>query len=145
MTQETPAKVFSLLGAAMFSMFLLFGVSVSNASFNQTEVALPDIFAPSNVLSVLDNTSKSYSNFLAANLFQPLQQDYAIAQDNINYLTEEAGPSILAITGFDALIDMDSEYTVPASQVAGAFTKASQSLTFREGFNVDNLYSLIIE
>src|SRR5436190_1114124 len=121
MTQETPGKVFSLLGAAMFSMFLLFGVSVSNASFNRTEVNVPDLFGPSNVVSVLDNVSNSYSNFLAENLFQPAEQSLAIAQYNINYLIDESGPSILAITGFDTQVNPESS----APQVAGAFTQAA--------------------
>ncbi len=68
MTQETPAKIFSLLGAAMFSMFLLFAVSATNASFDRTETALPDMFNPSSVMAVLDSISNSYSKFAQANL-----------------------------------------------------------------------------
>lgn len=139
MTQETPAKVFSLLGAAMFSMFLLFGVSVSNASFNQTEVALPDVFSPSNVVAVLDNVASSYSNFVDENLIQPGQQSFAIAQYNLAYVIDEAGPSILAITGFDSQVNPSSS----APQVAGAFTQVSDH-SVGGGFNIDSLYSLLI-
>ena len=79
MTEETPAKVLSLLGVALVSMSFMFAVTVSNASFTQVYNPMPDIFAPANVMAVLDNVSNSYSNFVYAQLVRPEAPGYAMA------------------------------------------------------------------
>jgi len=140
MTQETPAKIFSLLGVAMFSLFFLFGVSVSNASFNRTETVLPDLFNPDNIVSMLDNVSNSYSKFVNQQLVQPGVESYAMVMDNVNYVMDEASPQILAVTGFGSIVDSPSSQ----SQVAGAFTNAdNRSEASIPAVNVDSVYSLI--
>ena len=140
MTQETPGKVMALLGASLFSMLFLFGVSATNASFSQTETTLPDVFNPAPVMAVLDSVSNSYSNFAAENLIQPAQQSYAIGQYNLAYIMDEAGPTILAISGFDSLVNQE-----PTPQVAGAYTQSNEPHAASTGFNIDTLYSLLIE
>ena len=143
MTQETPAKVFSLLGTAVFSMFFLFAVASTNASFSKTETTLPDAFSPNNVMAFLDNVSSSYSNFVDANVVEPAQDSYAIAKYNLDYIIDEAGPSILAYTGLSGL----AEVPTAQPQVAGAFTQAASSQNYQpvgEGFSIDNLYALLI-
>lgn len=137
MTQETPAKVFSLLGAAMFSMFFLFAVSATNASFTRTESALPNIMAPENVVAALDSIANSYSNFLEANLIQPAEQTFAFVQDNVNYIMDEAGPSILTYTGLSSLAEAVTSSAQP--QVAGAFTEHHIP-----GVNIDVLYAFLM-
>lgn len=148
MTEETPAKIFSLLGVAMTSMFFLFAVTVTNASFTQTEKPFPVAFNPEQVVAVLDNSANSYSKFIDENLVRPQKQSFAILQYNVNYVIDEAGPSILAYTGLTALADIDSIPAQAASpKVAGAFTKvaARQSLHPRiRGFSIDSIYSLLI-
>ena len=139
LTQETPGKILSLLGAAMFSMFFLFAVSATNASFSGTETAMPDTLAPENVVAVLDSLSSSYSNFLI-DISAPARDSLAMVSDNVNFVIDEDGPTILAVTGFSALVDE------PTPQVAGAYIEAP---TFRSngsagpGFNIDTVYSVL--
>src|SRR5436853_402745 len=92
MLEETPAKIFSLLGVSMFSMFFLFAVATTNASFEGADNTLPDIFAPQNVVSILDNVSNSYSNFVSAYFINPAKQDFALAYDNIAFIAENVAP-----------------------------------------------------
>jgi len=142
--QETPAKVLSLLGTAMFSMFLLFGVTFTNASFERTENIMPDVFSPANVTAMLDNVSSGYSNFVQQTLLVPLQQDYALAQDNIAFIIDEAGPSILAFTGLEGLAQYDRENSV-TPQVAGAYTEpVYYEPIASESFSVDLIYNVLI-
>lgn len=146
MTQETPAKVLSLLGVALTSMFFLFTVTVTNANFTQTEKPFPAVFNPDQVVAVLDNTANSYSQFLEANLIEPQKQSFAILQDNVNYVIDEAAPSILAYTGLTQLAEVDSSEAA-SPQVAGASTQANLSTDYqrlRGGLSVDSLYGLLI-
>ena len=145
MTQETPAKVVSLLGVALTSMFFLFTVSVTNANFSQTEKSFPDVFNPGNVVAFLDNTASSYSNFIDANLIEPQKQSYAILEYNVNYIIDEAGPSILAFTGLSGLAEVDQSPAVP--KVAGASTQGHEVISYESlgvGFSVDTLYGLLL-
>ena len=82
MTQETPGKVMSLLGAALFSMAFLVSVAYTNASFTQTEIAMPSPFDPGSVVSGIDQIASSYSNFLYANVIDSVSQDFALAGDS---------------------------------------------------------------
>ncbi len=143
LTQETPAKVLSLVGASLFSMFFLFAVSNTNASFTGTESSLPDIASPARVMSVLDNAANSYSNFVDAYLVKPGVESYAFGKDNLDYIIDEAGPQILAISGFDSLVDQPSSQASSAPRVAGAYTEVSYFKP-SQGFSVDTLYSILI-
>jgi hypothetical protein len=147
MTQETPARVFSLLGVALTSMFFLFAVTVTNANFSQTEKPFPAVFNPDNVMAVLDNVSSSYSRFVDVNLIQPAKQDYAFYADNVSYIMDEASPSILAFTGLTGLAEASSSLPEQAQpQVAGAYTQSYDTgySSIVEGFNVDTLYSVLM-
>ena len=138
MTQETPAKVFSLLGASVFSMFFLFAVSVTNASFSGTETAFPDVFGPDNVLAVLDTASNSYSKAVTAYLIEPAQESTNLAMDNINYVIDEAGPSIMAMTGKQSSQESGAS-ALP--QVAGQSTRIVYSRYYPESKGVLGIFS----
>jgi hypothetical protein len=118
MTEETPAKVLSLLGVALVSMSFMFAVTLSNASFTQVYNPVPDIFAPAKVMAVLDNVSNSYSNFVYAQLVRPEAPGYAMAADNLAYIGQEAGPQISNYLGLGA----QKVYAI-RPQVAGASTE----------------------
>lgn len=139
MTQETPGKIFSLLGVAMASMFFLFAVTVSNASFSQVEQPLPDVFGPQHVVSLLDNVSSGYSQFLAENLFAPLHQDLAVYHDNLAWVIDNSDYAILNALGIEQL----AELPAAKSQVAGAQTTVPSALYSHSGFSVDTLMSAL--
>ena len=140
--QETPGKVMSLLGAAMFSMFLLFGVSLTNANFVNTENSMPDVFAPTNVVSFIDQVSADYSQFVYT-LAAPAEQSYALAADNLSFIIDEASPSILAYTGLTELADIDRVNSV-LPQVAGAYTEQVSYASANDSLSVDKLYDTLI-
>ena len=123
MTEETPAKVLSLLGVSLASMFFLFAVAFTSASFEKQQFAFPDPFNPSRVLATLDQSANSYSRFVAVNMVQPAQESYAVWQDTVAYVIDNADESILAITGLTPLAE------VPENQpkVAGAYIQAPPS------------------
>ena len=143
LTQETPAKVFSLLGAAMFSMFLLFGVTLTNASFTGTETTLPDIFAPVNVTASLDNIANSYSKFVYANLLDQASQDYALAADNISFAIDEASPAILHYTGLSQLGQYEHQNKFLA-KVAGAHTEKVSYSSVNQSLSLDTMYNVLV-
>lgn len=119
LTQETPGKVFGLLGASFVSMFFLFAVTVSNASFERMETPFPDVFAPSKVVAVLDNVASNYSQFVFANLVNPAKQDYGFYADNISYIGQEVGPVLLKVAGLQGLSSSKVAY-FESGQVAGS-------------------------
>lgn len=144
MTEETPAKVFSLLGVALTSMFFLFAVSATNASFEKTEIAFPTTFNPEVVVAVLDTTANSFSKFVQTNLVQPGIQSYAIGQDTINFIIDESAPDILAYTGLTQLAVVDTTQTVNAvPEVAGASTQIVESEYYPAEGDM-GLFSLLI-
>lgn len=123
LTQETPAKVMSLVGSALFSLAFLFSVTVTNASFSgvssEVNLAAYDYFGPTKVVAVIDNLSSGYSKFLDANLFLPAQATYAFVADSASYVAENARYSIAMQTGWG----IESQ----TSQVAGASVSALNS------------------
>ncbi|MBI3231640.1 MAG: hypothetical protein HYZ51_00985 [Candidatus Doudnabacteria bacterium] len=138
LTEETPGKVMGLVGVALFSMAILFGVSMSNASFQGAEYALPNPFAPQKVVSVVDTGVQSYANALAGFL-EPARQAIALHVSEMQWIVSEASPSIARAMGAGSH---------PKAQVAGAFTKASK-VSFKVSgptgsLNVDSLYALVI-
>jgi hypothetical protein len=118
MTQETPAKVLSLLGVALVSLSFMFAVTVSNASFTQVYNPIPDNLGPAKVMAVLDNVSNSYSNFVYAQLVRPEAPGYAMAADNLAFVGQGASEQISNYLGLGA----QSSY-VTRPQVAGASTE----------------------
>lgn len=114
-TKETPAKVGSLLGVAMASMFLLFVTSYTNGG----ETSFPDPFAPQKVVAVIDNTAASYSQFLAQNLFSPVKQDLAYYGDTFAWIIDESDTSIVHFAGLDGFVKPKE----PKPMVAGAYTE----------------------
>lgn len=144
MTQETPAKVFSLLGVALTSMFFLFAVSATNASFTQTEKTFPAIFNPEVVVASIDVAANNFSKFVQTNLVAPGVQSYAIGQENINFIIDEASPQILAYTGLSQLAEVD--YAISnnlKSQVAGISTQVVESEYYPFEADLD-LFSLLL-
>ena len=137
LVEETPEKVMGFLAATMLSMALLFGVTLSNASFNSTETALPDPFSPAKVMSVIDNMAADYSSALIS-FTQPARDSLALYADQINWITEEAAAPLATALGFDGIDAGGSEAGAP--RVAGAFKIAGSY----ESVSVDTLYALLI-
>ncbi len=143
LTEETPGKVTALLGTALTSMFFLFAVTVTNASFQQVEKPFPDPFSPVKVVAVVDQTSGSYSKFLYANLINPGVEEYAYFGDSISYIADNAGPQIMQITGLQKLADARAAY-LDRPQVAGAFIRAGQEASSGQGIVMTKLYSMFV-
>ena len=126
MTNETPGKIFALLGVALTSMAFLFVVTATNASFSGTEPGsgsqLLSMFNPDKVMAVLDNVSASYSHFLAVNLFQPARQDALALRDTGRWIIDNTDTQILAAVGLSSLAKVDDQ-----PQVAGAFTQVASA------------------
>lgn len=137
LTQETPGKVLSFTGAALFSMALLFSVSASNAGFGGTEYSLPDPFAPAKVVGAIDSAASSYSQALMSFL-EPARDAVAVHQEQIQWVVAEASQPLAQFLGLD---------NTPTSKVAGAFTRGEPEISVGgsyESLSVDDIYSLLI-
>jgi hypothetical protein len=145
MTYETPGKVITLLTMAMVSMFALFVVTVTNASFSGAETPFPDPFAPQKVVALLDNVSHNYSQFLAENLFAPTKADFALYHDNASWVIDESADSVLAITGLSDLASVQYYQNLDQARytprVAGAYTDREYQ---SGGLSINSLYSILI-
>lgn len=125
LTQETPGKVMTLLGASLVSMFFLFAVSVSNVGFGvNAEKPFPDPFAAPKVMAVLDVASNQYSAFLTANFINPISQQYALLGDNVMFVAQTDSSQIAQSLGLDKLMAYQDR-----PQVAGAFIMAGQPVS----------------
>lgn len=138
LTEETPGKVMGLVGAALFSMAFLFGVSMSNASFQGAEFSLANPFAPEKVVSVVDTAVQSYANALTG-FVEPARQAVALHVSEIQWIASEASPQLAKAMGTGSR---------PKAQVAGAFKQAGE-VSFKvsgrqSAVNVDSLYALVI-
>ena len=143
MTEESPAKVMGLLGVSLFSLAFLFAVSMTNASFSGTPVALPDFgpqgvvamissdpMGPQHVMPVVDEVASAYSNFVHQNLTGPVQESVAFAQANFTFrddfawVIDNSDYAIVDMTGLQGLVpNLPSPQAHPApGSVAGAFT-----------------------
>jgi hypothetical protein len=146
MTKETPGQIMTLLGVAMVSMFMMFTVSATNASFTQVENPFPDPFAPEKIVAMLDSVSNSYSQFLAANLFEPAKADLAFYNDNAQWVIDESADSVLGIVGLRELASVEYYQNLDraqrAPQVAGAYTQSEYENG--GGFSIDSLYSMLV-
>jgi hypothetical protein len=139
MTQETPGKIFSLLGVAMFSLTLMFVVTVSDASFDKVYNPLPQIASPTQVVSALDFASNAYSKFIYANLINPAEQQYAFVSDNVGFVADNAGPQLMAMAGLEG-----SSVHSAQPQVAGASTEIITSNLYPSSGGGFGLFSLIL-
>jgi hypothetical protein len=123
LTQESPAKVFSLMAVALSSMAFLLVVSFTNASFEGTRESFPDPFSPENVVSVLDNTAGSYSKFVEVAFVEPFTSDLAMYKENLDWVIDQGDVAILKAVGLEKYALLDWSEHQP--QVAGAFVSAS--------------------
>lgn len=132
LTQETPGKVMALLGTAMFSLALLMGVSLNNQSFSNADMALSNPFGLENVVAVLDNTSNSFSRYVATTLVGPTQQDFAFLADSwhqdLAYVMDNTSDQIVAMAGLNDLVWVEPSpmahagFRSVSGNVAGAFS-----------------------
>jgi hypothetical protein len=145
MMNETPAKVISLLGVALTSLAFLFAVTVTDANFSKVQVQFPDPFNPEKVMAVLDTAANSYSTFVAMNLVEPAKKDFAVAADNISWVSQNAKDGAVAMLG----ITQDQQpYSSGVAQngttpqVAGAVT----TRPYRKdsgGFSINSLMAIL--
>ncbi len=140
MTEETPAKVMSLLGVALVSMAFTFAITVSQASFTQIYNPIPDTLSPQNVMAFLDTTSNSFSNAVYKNLVEPEKPGFAMAVDNMSYIGQEVGPQLLSFVGLSG----SAEGQVSAPQVAGASTQIVESEYYPSSGGGLGLFSLLL-
>ena len=137
LVQDTPGKVMAFLGASLFSMALLFSVSLSNASFQGMEYSLPNPFAPEKVALAIDTVAASYSNAVAG-FTAPARQAVAIHTAEIKWVFNEASVPLTKALGLNAQ---------PRARVAGAFTQNKQSFAVKgsyEPLSVDDIYAALI-
>ena len=143
MVEETPEKVLTLLGIALFSLAFLVGVSYTNSSFTKTEVAMPNPFGPTQVMASLNDVATGYKIFLASSPLQPPHVD--LSTYKLGYI------ALLRLNQADA-----SQYaSAPAYQgrVAGAYTYAPAHTPVapapvaedNSGFSIDTIYNLLIK
>jgi hypothetical protein len=152
LTQETPEKVLSLLGAALFSMVFLFIVSATDASLAGVQGRVADPFNPDKIMAVVDSAAVSYSRFWDANLFGPAQADLAFYTDNARWAIDNSSDSILAITGLSALAQVEyqpgyaePQARLPDEQVAGAYTVFEEDMPGdRTPGILDAVYALVV-
>ena len=102
----------------MASMFFLFMVTASGASFQQAQ-PMPDPFAPSNVVAMLDSASSGYSNFMTQNLIAPASDQFAFIGQDVAFVADNAGPGFASLTGMQNLGSSHVAYSVQP-EVAGA-------------------------
>ncbi len=136
LTEETPGKVMTFLGASLFSMALLFAVSLSDASFSFVYKPLPDPFAPEIVVNKIDAFAASYSVALKQ-FAAPASESFVIHWDQIKWVGEEASAS-LAHLFTSPSTQLNSEVLKPA--VAGVLT------TYEDTFSLsmDTLYKVLL-
>ena len=141
LTEETPGKVMGLVGASLFSLALMLGVSMTDASFSGTQMALVDPFAPEKIMAVVDTAAASYSNLLTINFIQPLVADYKIYGENLSWLAEESG--IAYAMGFESVDSQNASVALVSLEprVAGVYSKKQVK---RPSLSIDTLYSILI-
>jgi hypothetical protein len=139
--EETPSKVLSLLGVAMFSLAFMFTVSVSEASFSQTYVSLPDPFGPESVVATVDHTAAGYTSFLNAYLLEPTKQDLSQATEGLAWIWDNSKEDVVVALGLDGVTGVYKDTT---GTVAGAYTSIADQ---PQGgtLNMDSIYEAIIE
>lgn len=136
MTEETPGKVLGCTAVALFSMALLFSVSLTNANFHSSEVAFPDPFAPGKVISLIDQAAASYSKAVM-DFSVPAREAFAIHKEGMQWIMAEASGPMVNILGLQSFASASQPQNVP--KVAGAYTNQESF----EVFSVDSLYKVL--
>jgi hypothetical protein len=139
--EETPGKILSLLGAAMFSLAFLFTVSVSEASFSGSYVSLPDPFGPESVVATIDHAAAGYSDFLYAAVLNPTEQDLNEAVDAVAWIWEESRDEVVVALGLDGVRGVYQDTT---GAVAGAYTSIADQPQ-GGNLNMNSIYDMIVE
>lgn len=138
LTNETPAKVLSLLGLSLFTMAFMFSVSVTEASFAGTNNPLPEPVSPVKAMAVIDKAAASYSQFLTVNFLKPISEDYKMYGENLSFAFRESGMAYAL--GVEDLLYGES--SGGEGQVAGASIINPE---YRQtGSGIDRLYSMLV-
>ena len=123
LTQETPAKVMSLLGVALASLAFLAAVTVTDSSFSGSRTHLADPFNATNMTEAVGAVADSYSNYITAVLINPGKADFALAADNVSWLMSNAKDGLVAMLNLqDAGQPSTVAQSQPTGEVAGAVT-----------------------
>ncbi len=144
LNQETPGKVFALLGTSLLTLAFLFGVSLADASFAGASKPLPDLFGPAKVMAVLDTASNSYSKFVASYIVKPGAQDYGVAADNLSWVFGNAGEELGRLLSVRSAARQSRTMLASAAQdgmVAGAAT----AQLAQGSFNIDSIYRVLVQ
>lgn len=146
MTRETPHKVLWLTGTALFSLVLLFTVTVTDASFSGIIKPLPDPFAPSRVMAVIDQVAANYNRFLAINLIHPLAGQYGVYFDNLAWLSRQANLTYYLGMPKEShpVFSVAQQKLALAGQVAGAYTNQATKMADDSWVSIDRLFSVLI-
>jgi predicted ATP-grasp superfamily ATP-dependent carboligase len=140
MTEETPGKVLSLLGLALSSMFFMFAVTVSGVGIGaNAQNTIPDPFAASKLMAVVDVASNSYAGFLHNNLTGPAGAQLAFVSDNIGFISSNASFEVSQVTGYSSYVQTKLAYAQRA-QVAGAFTDVPYSGHSGSEFSIAKIF-----
>ncbi len=118
LTEETPAKIMGLLTISLASLAFLFVVTATDATFQGTTAKVYNPFAPEKVVAVIDSTAATYTNFLQANLFNPVEQSVAMTTDNVSWIVSNAAYS------FGIQPSSETPSVNQVSRVAGAHVSA---------------------
>lgn len=103
LVKETPAKVSTLGLAAIFSLFMLFSVSFTEASFEKVANPLPNPFGPEKVMAVIDNTAWSL-NILAQDFTGPVRQAVAFHSQGFKEIIQDSDRQIVAALGLEVFV-----------------------------------------
>lgn len=141
LTEETPGKVFALLGTALFSLAFLFAVNVSEASLAKVYNPIPNPFSPQHVVQNIDNAAASYSKFVSQNLVEPAKTDYGWYFQEVAWVWDNSKGEIAYALGLDG-VGKTTEHV--SGQVAGAYTSVVEE--GRGGsFSIDTVYSFLVQ
>lgn len=146
MTEETPGKLVGLLAGAMFSMALMFTVTVTDASFAGTDVSIPNPFSAQNVVAVIDRAAAGYSTFLHQNLIDPAQSDYRLVADNLGWVASNASDGLATLLGVDvANTDVQDQFAVVQRREAKARVAGVSTQRYQPGqsFSIDTIYGAL--
>jgi hypothetical protein len=142
-THETPAKVLSLLGAALVSLGFLYGVTTANASFSGVESQIPDPFAVEYIMPAVDNVAASFSSFVVTNLTNPMKDAVTFHLDSFEVAFNEATDTLSMQIEVESPSVATSYAQVAQNtsspRVAGAYTESREP----RGGLLDALYSLV--
>lgn len=136
MTDETPVKVLSLVGAAVISMFFMAAVANSGVAWGENSgVAISDPFSPANVMAVVDQTANVYSDAVNGYFLTPVNSDFGFMPENLAWIKDNAELTLAVAVGLDD----------PLPQVTAASGRAIGHVAGANTYNpeyYDNIFSL---